>query len=121
MGVILGYMRLFGANNIGFEPAEMPKDPKRVSAGRKGGKMPKKARGRTAGRHPVKVAARDALAKIKGPDFTWGSFMKELAAQGWNRKPTAQRAINSLIAEKLVKRKARGVYAKLPALVKNAA
>jgi hypothetical protein len=122
MGVILGHMKLFGAVDIGFAPLgptrRAGKNPKAVEAGRKGGLARQARRRGTAERLPLLVAAEKALNEIAGHEFKTGSLIGMLERLGWSGSSQQNTAIQHLLEKKLMKRKERGVYTKLPALVK---
>jgi hypothetical protein len=123
MGVILGHMKLFGATDIGFDvigPVRKPqgkKNPKAVEAGRKGGLARRRG---TAERLPLLAAAEKALSEIAGHEFKTNTLVGMLERLGWAGTGQQNRAIQHLIETKRMKRKERGVYTKLPSLVKDA-
>jgi hypothetical protein len=125
MGVILGHMKLFGAVDIGFAPLgpvrKQGKSRKAVESGRKGGlARAKAARRGTAERKPLLVAAEEAINGIAGPEFKTAIFTDALAKLGWKGNSQHHKAVTHLLEKKRIKRKGRGLYTKLPALVKTA-
>jgi hypothetical protein len=106
MGVILGYMKLFGGTAIGFENlgrSDDAKDPARVRAGKLGGR---RKGSRSHERGTLLVAARKVIAGL--PEI-WHKrdFAKKL---GWSKSATS-RALALLVASKEISR-AKGVGAK---------
>jgi hypothetical protein len=124
MGVILGHMKLFGATDIGFDligpPAKRSKDPAHVQRGLKAAETLRAKRGPTAGRKPLLAAAEDAIHGIAGPDFKTAVLTDALAKLGWKGSSQHHKAVTHLIETKRIRRKGRGLYTKLPLLVKTA-
>jgi hypothetical protein len=111
MGVILGHMKLFGADDIGFEPlgpaVKRHKNPANVKAGKAGGR-PKGIANHS--RKPLIEASSVFLKKVKaGEEFTVKAFNKHMLKEGWG-EPSAYRAINEEIAAGTIKRVSKGKY-----------
>jgi hypothetical protein len=126
MGVILGYMKLFGAVDIGFAPLgplakrKRRKDPAAVARGKLSATVRKRKREQTASRKPLTAAAEEFVSGLSRSEFRYGEFTKAMAKAGWEGSATLSRALAHLVGTKRVKKKSRGVYTKLPALVKQA-
>jgi hypothetical protein len=127
MGVILGHMRLFGATDIGFQPlgpvrktrAPATTDTPDTTVQGKPDKRLRAHRRGTGERKPIAEVAAAFLASVKGHEFRISEYFEHLAKAGWESKSYAQRELNRQIGAKRVKATSeRGVYTKLPALVK---
>jgi hypothetical protein len=109
MGVLLGYMKLFGGINIGYEPlepAKKRKDPARVAAGKKSGGRPKGSRSHSRG--SLMEDARAFVSKLPaGHEF--GAQDLHLALKRWSLSARS-RALMLLTKEKAIKRLRLGVY-----------
>lgn len=120
MGVILGYMKLFGAEAIGFAPlapANRRKDPARVAAGKKSGGRPKGARSHARG--SLMDDARAFVSRLPaGHEFATQDL--HLALKRWSLSARS-RALMLLAKEKAIKRLRAGVYrvTKHLSIVKN--
>lgn len=114
MGVILGYMKLLGADNIGFDVVASPqrRSPARsVAAGKtkKGKKVGRPKGSRSHSRKPLMEDARDFLKTLSNGDaFTAADFHGAL--HRWSLSARS-RALLALVTGKEVKRtKGRGNY-----------
>jgi hypothetical protein len=128
MGVILGHMKLFGADEIGFAPigpvrkTRAPVNGKATPEITVAGTPDKRLRAHRRGtgeRKPIAEAAIAFLASVKGHEFNVADYYEHMAKAGWEAKSYAHRELNRQIDAKRVKSTdRRGVYVKLPALVK---
>lgn len=110
MGVILGYMKLFGASAIGFSPlteaVKRKKDPARVAAGKKSGGRPKGVKNHS--RKPLIEDARDWVRPLPvGHEFGAQDF--NLALDRWSLSARSK-ALMLLVKEKAIKRLKPGLY-----------
>lgn len=108
MGVLLGYMKLLGATNIGYGaiiPPGKTKSPTRSVSGRKGGR---KKGVRNHSRGPLMEEARAVIAKYPaGHEFGAQDF--HMSMKRWSLSARS-RALMLLVKEKAIKRLRMGVY-----------
>jgi hypothetical protein len=110
MGVLLGYMKLFGASAIGFSPLEPTaakrKNPARVAAGKKSGGRPKGTRSHSRG--SLMDDARGFVSHLPaGHEF--GTQDLHQALKRWSLSARS-RALMLLTKEKAIKRVSPGLY-----------
>lgn len=122
LGVILGYMSIFKARDIGFRSlgtrrVKREKDPAAVARGKLGGAARHKKRRPTAGRKPAPTAALEYLDSVTSSEFTVKAMKAFMEKEGW-KEGTVYRELNQMLKAKRIKRKSAGIYIKLPALVK---
>lgn len=107
MGVILGYMKLFGASAIGFDPLApvgKRKSPEKAqpSLGKKGGRPKGRA---SHSRKPLMEGAREFIKLYR--EFEVRDFHKALST--WSLSARSK-ALMLLVKEKAIKRIKLGVY-----------
>lgn len=113
MGVLLGYMKLFGATAIGFDPLAPVGEQKRRSpvaraAPGKGKKLGRPKGRASHSRKPLMVEAREVIAKYPaGHEFGAQDF--HLSMKRWSLSARS-RALMLLVKEKAIKRVKLGVY-----------
>lgn len=109
MGVILGYMKLFGAEAIGFDPLTPVVKQKRKSPLRAGKNKGGRPKGRTShSRGSLMMDARAFIAKLPaGHEFGAQDF--NLALDRWSLSARSN-ALKHLVKEKAIKRLRLGVY-----------
>jgi hypothetical protein len=124
MGVILGHMRLFGAQDIGFTPLgpvrkkRAPGTPASATVEGKPDKRLRAHRRKPGERKPIAEVAAAFLASVTGTEFSASQYLEFMDKEGWGSKSYARRELDRQIGAKKVKVKARGLFIKLPALVK---
>jgi hypothetical protein len=110
-------MKLFGADDIGFEPlgpaAKRRKDPARVASGKKGGR-PKGIRNHS--RKPMLEAARGFLSTVGlNKDFKLADFRDHMRKEGWPES-ACYKSLNDWKTAKVVKHTGTGLYKRVAEL-----
>lgn len=108
MGVLLGYMKLFGASAIGFDPIGgkvKRRNPADAAAGRKGGR-PKGIRNHS--RRPLMTEAQ-AVIEGYGPNHEFATADFNLSMERWSQAARS-RALMLLCKAKAIKRVRNGLY-----------